>query len=203
MAARRNKLVAPSATPTADPFYAGRIRIKTIEYALIVAPKALGEIADGPWNKSTKAVDGATSFFDGLANTLAMAEAGSKLAKAVLALSIDGQTDWYLPALDELEICYRNFKPTTDDNSPYGRSGINVSAVPPTYPYAVAEPAQTSNVLFRAGAAEAFDAVYYWSSTQHASFTGTAWYQLFLNGTQDLWHKVISFRARTVRRVPL
>ena len=46
----------------------------------------------------------------------AMAAAGSELAQKVLALDIDGFTDWAIPARDVQELQYRHFKPTTEEN---------------------------------------------------------------------------------------
>jgi hypothetical protein len=114
--------VTPTApgTPFAGGFYAGRINIDGAAFALIVAPKAEGQLKDQPWNKSTKNVDGALSYFDGYKNTLAMADAGSKLARAMLDLRIAGHDDWYLPSLDELEVVYRHLKPTTEENYALG-----------------------------------------------------------------------------------
>jgi len=53
------------------------------------------------------------SFVDGLANTRAMAAAGSELAQRILDLRIAGRDDWYLPALDETERLYRNLHAMT------------------------------------------------------------------------------------------
>lgn len=79
-------------------FYAGHFYIGTDAYALIVAPKAEGEIKAMPWNSSPESVTGATSYCDGLANTKAMAKAGSALAKKILKLKIGGYADWHLPS---------------------------------------------------------------------------------------------------------
>lgn len=79
-------------------FYAGRFYIGADAYALIVAPKAEGEIKAMSWNSSLKSVAGATSYCDGLANTKAMAKAGSALAKKMLKLKIGGYGDWHLPS---------------------------------------------------------------------------------------------------------
>lgn len=183
--------------------YAGKINVAGVEYGIVLAPKDEGETEDSIWIARYKDVPGALSPCDGLANSRAMADAGSKLATKILALSIGGHTDWYLPAMDELEICYRAFKPTADENSLYARSGINVSAVPPTYPYTRELPAQTTHELFRADGAAAFDAVAYWSSTQHASNSHGAWYQGFRNGGQGYAVKGNDCRARAVRRFRL
>ncbi len=180
-------------------FYAGRIRQADGEYALIVAPKLDGE-HEGPWGK-VKRLAGAMSFFDGRTNTIAMAEAGSKLAKWALGLSIGGCTDWYLPSRDELELCYRNLKPGTEENWCY--RGDNPSSVPVGCSYFPDSPAQTEAVAFKAGGDEAFAEVWYWSSTQAAGDDAYAWFQYFYDGFQHDLHEGSDCRARAVRRVKI
>jgi len=191
-----------AAAPLEGGFYAGRILVAGILYALIVSPKAEGERKAGVWSKSYDSVD-ALSWNDGQANTAAMAESGSALAKWAQGLRIGGYSDWYIPSQDELEICYRCLKPTAEPNYLWSRSGINVSAVPPTYPYAANSPTQTEHELFRAGGAEAFADEIYWSSTQHASSSTYAWYQVFGLGGQGGWRKDNHIRARVVRRLAI
>jgi hypothetical protein len=203
MNAQTIDLPPTAAAPLEGGFYAGRILIAGILYALIVAPKAEGEHKPGVWSKSEKSVPGALSWNDGVANTAAMAEAGSALAKWAQCLKIGGFSDWYLPSLDELELCYRYLKPTTEPNYLWSRSGINVSAVPPTYPYVADFPAQTAHELFRAGGSEAFVDDVYWSSTQHASGGTYAWGQDFSRGGQYGWDKGDHIRARAVRRLAI
>jgi len=184
-------------------FYAGRIYVGEQPFALIVAPKTEGEHDETKWIAEYKDVPGSLSYFDGLANTKAMAEAGSKLAKWALDLRIGGLDDWYLPAQDEMEIIYRNLKPTAQPNSCYARSGINLSAITPTRPYTPDFPLQTPAEAFRAGGEQAFEAEWYWSSTQHASASVNSWYQDFINGYQDDHGKSAELRARAVRRLPI
>jgi len=184
-------------------FYAGRIRIGDQVFALIVAPKAEGERDEIPWNENEERVTGALAYDDGYANTLAMAEAGSEFAQWARSLRIGGFDDWYLPSQDEMEVCYRNLKPTTRANYCYARSGINLAAVEPTRPYTPEHPVQTSADLFQEGGAEAFAAEWYWSSTQRASASDYAWHQDFTNGYQLGSHKSYAGRARAVRRLPL
>ncbi len=183
--------------------YAGRIFIGDKPFSLIVAPKAEGEHKPAIWIQGSKEVPCASSYNDGLANTQAMAEAGSKLAKWALGLEIGGENDWYLPSQEELEVIYRNLKPTTDKNSLFARSGINLSAFEPTRPYTPDFPNQTLAEAFQDGGAESFNSNWYWSSTQHASDSGFAWFQYFLNGYQGDGSKSFEGRARAVRRLPI
>lgn len=94
-------------TPFAGGFYAGRLLVAGVAYALIVAPRGEGEHDEASLSESLADVPGARSFFDGAANTAALAEAGSELAKWAQDLRIGGLMDWYLPSRDELEILYR------------------------------------------------------------------------------------------------
>ncbi len=182
-------------------FYAGRIRIEGQVFALIVAPRALGEVSGNKWINRDKDAPSAASYFDGLANTKAMADAGSELAKWAQDLRIGDADDWYLPAQDELEIMYRNLKPSTRENYCWARSGINLSAVEPARPYTPAIPTQTLAEAFQTGGDEAFSEGWYWSSTQHASYSDYAWYQDFSTGTQGSISKSSELPARVVRRL--
>jgi hypothetical protein len=188
--------------PFAGGFITARIRIGDDVYALIVAPKKDGEHEDESWSKNKKSVAGAASFFDGLANTEAMAAAGSPLAKWARDLRIGGFDDWYLPSRDELEILYRALKPTKNENYVW-RNGDNPSSVPPGYPYTEDSPAQTAASAFQKGGAEAFEATWYWTSTQSAGYESYAWCQSFSDGYQDYGHKGNVLRARAVRRVKI
>jgi hypothetical protein len=177
-------------------FFAGLIRSAGQIFALIVAPKAEGETT-GEWGKYESI--SATSYDDGAANTDAMAAAGSPIATQVKSLVIAGRADWYIPAQDEMEIIYRNLKPTAETNTTWARSGINLSAIEPTRPYTPELPAQTTASAFAEGSAEAFEAEWYWSSTQYSA--NYAWLQNFADGHQDLNDKDYEGRVRAVRRL--
>jgi len=189
-------------TPMPGGFFAGAIMVNGQRRAIIVSPKKLGDL-EGMWHEDEPDVPGAKHYNDGQANTQAMAEAGSELAKHVQALEIDGLNDFYIPSQDELEICHRAFKPTTNQNWRYARSGINLSAVPPTYPYTPELPAQTALEAFKTGGEEAFEEAAYWSSTQHAGYSDNAWYQLFSYGYQHYDVKSAELRVRAVRSQPI
>jgi hypothetical protein len=198
---KEQDITAPTVigTPCEGGFYAGRIIIAGTVYGLVVAPKDGGE-TEGRWLAAGVRVAGADSYCDGLVNSIAMAEAGSELAQWARGLRIGGCDDWYLPSQDELELLYRAFKPTTETNTLYGRSGLNASAVPPTFPYSLELPAQTDVADFAEGGAQAFADEWYWSSTQHAAFGGCAWSQDFGYGNQSSYFKSAKLRARAVRR---
>ena len=50
-----------------DGYYAGRIRVDGVLYAIVVPPKVESEHEPIVWNKGLKRVAGAESFCDGLA----------------------------------------------------------------------------------------------------------------------------------------
>ncbi|MEW6462966.1 MAG: DUF1566 domain-containing protein [Pseudomonadota bacterium] len=197
MTIKQNELPAIG-SPFQGGFFAGLFNINGQLHGLIVAPKATGELDEASWGEYGKDIAGATSVYDGLANTQAMAAEGYPLAKLALELQISGHTDWYLPSRDELEILYRHFKPTTETNYPYGRHGENSSAAPITQHYSAETPAQTGHEAFQEGGDQAFEDSWYWSSTQYSP--NTAWDQHFGGGSQFDGHKDDELRARAVRK---
>jgi hypothetical protein len=189
-------------TPFAGGFYAGRLLVAGVAYALIVAPRGEGEHEPICWSESDLAIPtGERSFYDGFANTEAMAGAENALAKWARGLRIGGFADWYLPSRDELEILYRAFKPTAEEN--YCWRGDNPSSIPVGYAYRREEPAQTAVEIFRDGKDEAFEDTWYWSSTQDAGNEAYAWGQYFDYGDQYDHHKDLELRARAVRRLKI
>lgn len=186
--------------PFAGGFFAGRMRIGADVYALIVAPKADGE-TELRWDQGFKDVPQACSFGDGASNTCAMSEAGIHMAKWAQALSIGGHVDWYIPSLDELELIYRNLKPTSADNWCYLRSGMNQNSEPVGLPYTKDFPKQTEVEAFRKGGAQALEERSYWASTQYCS--GDAWNHDGVCGSQLHSPKNDEEFVRAVRRVKL
>lgn len=188
-------------------YYAGNIKIGQQEYALVVAPATQGGQSSTTlqWKTSNTATAGTESVNDGLANTNAMIAAGASIhpaAQFCSGLNINGYQDWYLPAKDELEICYRALKPDTSDNNTSSGSGVNTSAVPPTTAYTSGNPAQTSLAIFRSGGSEAFMVGNgYRTSTQGSS--DSSWIQNFSRGYQFHTYKNSQYWVRAVRRVAL
>ncbi|MHC8342474.1 DUF1566 domain-containing protein [Pseudomonas sp. RT6P73] len=152
---------------------------------------------EGEWGKYGEKIEGADSFTNSRANTEAMAAAGSKLAQQVLALDISGFTDWAIPARDVQELQYRHFKPTTEANWEYSRSGDNPNSEPVGLLHTEESPAQTTLAAFQAGGAEAFKDTWYWSSSQRSA--DTAFTMDFGVGFQTSFGKDDELRVRPVR----
>ncbi|WP_265532546.1 DUF1566 domain-containing protein [Pseudomonas saponiphila] len=151
----------------------------------------------GKWGEYGEKIEGADSFTDSLANTKAMAAAGSELATKVLALDIGGFTDWSIPARDVQELQYRHFKPTTEENWAARRDGDNPNSVPISQIYSEKSPLQTVHSDFQEGGAEAFRDTWYWSSSQRSA--DTAFGMPFDVGLQYYHAKDLELRVRPVR----
>src|SRR3989304_426966 len=103
------RLIVPAiGAACAGGFCLGHVFVDALPYAIIVAPKAEGRQDVIAWNKSLKRVDGALSYFDGLANTRAMAAAGSELAKWAQGLRLGGVNDWHTPSRQDLLVVRGN-----------------------------------------------------------------------------------------------
>lgn len=178
--------------PLEGGFFAGYINSNGALFAIVAAPKSL-EIS-GVWGERGALIEGADSFHDGAANTAAMAAAGCKIATQVQS------GGWYIPSRDELELLYRAFKPTTEENYK-SRDGDNPSSSPVGYPYTEGLPAQTAVADFKKGESEVFEDAWYWSSTQYSATS--AWIQNFDDGSQLSYDKTSEGHVRPVRRIQI
>jgi len=189
-------------------FFAGQISTagnSIADYNLVVGPVASAQSALA-WKDSTSATPGADSVINGPQNTADMVADGSATvypcAHFCNDLVIGGFSDWYMPAKNELEVCYYNLKPSTDSNNT--SSGINANAVPARASnYTAGNPAQTSAADFKTTGTEDFaispQQGAYWSSTE-ASAT-KAWRQYFFYGNQVDYNKMDTIKVRAIRRV--
>lgn len=178
-------------------YFAGMFMLNGEEYGLIVSPKKQGEFYNMEWGGYRLDVN-ASSHIDGFTNTVAMADAGNDTAQQILRMQINSFDDWYIPARDELEIIYRNLKPTNETNLASFRDGENPSSKPPGYPYTAATPTQTEVKAFQLAGGQAMEAGVYWSSTQSSVYA--AWSQNFKDGFHHTYHKIGMNNVRAVRR---
>jgi hypothetical protein len=184
-------------------FFAGQIDQSGTIYNLVIGPVSTAQNSSKQWKNANTATAGATSVINGPQNTADMVADGNSTvypaAHFCNDLVIGGQTDWYMPAKNELEVCYYNLKPSTTSNNT--SSGINPNAVPARGSnYTSGTPAQTSAAAFKDTGAEDFSLVSYWSSSE---FNDTdAWVQGFSNGYQNSGvGKTNNYAVRAVRRV--
>lgn len=191
-------------------YYTGKIGIDGKIYALVVAPITEGEsLTNLAWKTTDTLTPGTASLNDGWTNTQAMVAAGINLhpaGKFCHDLVINGYDDWYLPSVNELELCYRNLKPTTDQNftaatgSPNGALGYNPASIPIGEPYTTTDPMQTKSSLFKTTAAQAFKSDYYITSTQAGA--SNVFVQFLQRGSQGrAMSKLTTYKVRAMRRV--
>jgi len=160
--------------PFGGGFFGGLHYPAGIRKGLIVGPKALCQAPRALIWGERGVKTGATSLFDGMANTRALGEA-SPAAKFCLDCRAGGEDDWHLPALDQLSVLRANCMPKA------GRI-----------------PEQSIAEVFKEGGPEAFDTDdWYWSSTEWSA--GYAWVQDFGYGNQYDLAKNLTCRVRAVR----
>jgi len=187
-------------------FYAGQIGVSSVAtYNLVIAPASSGQFI-GAWKTSNTTTAGTGSVIDGPANTAAMIAAGAAAHPCGQFCDnavIGGFSDWYMPAKNEMEVCYYNLKPTTATNDT--GSGINANAVPARASnYSAGTPAQTSATAFQSGNAEAFTSSGnpgdYWNSTERDS-TFAFLTRMNRGGQYYDGKSFAGFSVRAVRRV--
>ena len=194
---------------SAGGYYAGgNIIVGSKEYAIIIAPKELGEYNGTiQWKTSNTATSGANSTYDGKANMVAIEAAGLSVhpaAQYCANLNINGFNDWHLPAPDELEVCYRYLKPTTQSNYTDSRplhnavNGTNPNSNPVGSGYTGESPSQTGISDFQDGGSQAFETTGYWTSMDYNS-TAASWFQSFDTGALSTISKTSALLLRAVR----
>ena len=182
-------------------FFAGQISTAgngIADYNLVVGPAATAQASGKQWKTSNTSTTGTSSVIDGPTNSANMNNASHPAAQFCEGVSVGGFSDWYMPAKNELEVCYYNLKPNTTANNT--SSGINANAVPARASnYSSGTPARTSVTDFQSANSESFLIGEYWSSTENSSTL--AWLQSFDSGLQLNYSKGYSAQVRAIRRV--
>jgi len=186
-------------------FFAGQISTAgngIADYNLVIGSLSTAETKN-QWKVVNTATAGADSDINGPQNTADIVADGNSTvypcAHFCNDLTTGGFSDWYMPAKNELEVCYYHLKPTTTTNAT--NRGSNPNAVPARASnYTSGNPAQTLSAAFQSGGAQAFAVDFvYWSSTE--SSDSQARVEYFEQGYQSGRNKFNSFRVRAVRRV--
>jgi hypothetical protein len=157
-------------------YFVDKITVNGERFALIVAPKSEGEKMDLEYKKTKRDIaDDTDTEDDGFHNSCLINDVNHPAAQFCRTLRIAGHDDWYLPSRDELMIIWMALGP-------------NRKKTPDA---------------FKADAPEAFETTWYWSSTEHASYSGFAWFVGFYGGYQFYNLKHYGFGVRAVRRLKL
>ena len=205
--AASNSITTPAPLAIGDAYeggyYAGQISTagnSIADYNLVVGPVASAQ-STLEWKNARTATAGADSVINGPQNTADIVADGNSTVYPAghfcNNLVVGGFSDWYMPAYNEIEICYYNLKPTTTANDT--GFGINANAVPARASnYTSGTPAQTSATIFQTGNSQAFSGEYF-SSTESTSTK--SWSLFFNSGKFYSDYKNISRPVRAVRRV--
>jgi hypothetical protein len=197
-------------------YYAGQISTAgngIADYNLVIGPYSTAKSVKA-WatsdNYGANFVNaaGTTSDINGPSNTTAAynldgLNGGSGIVNypaAVWAkgLSVGGYSDWYLPAFNELEVCFYNLKASSVNNDT--NTGINPNSVPKrSSNHTTGTPSQTSAASFQTGGSEAFNNGYFYSSTQANRYRAKMIY--FNTGFYTTGYKTSGQHVRAVRRV--
>lgn len=181
---------------------------------LIVSPKATGYYpSTGGTGKQYTPATGATSTFNGATNTSYLVSVGSGFAANFCDdLTIGGYTDWYLPALYELEILYYNLRPIPAISGTYNSllNGGNPYSVTYSGNYSETNPGQTILTAFQNAGSEALNEQRFWSSTYDtvnalpksivfngSGFVNAGGLQMSINSNNT------DIGTRAIRRVPI
>ncbi len=193
-------------------YFAGVIRVKDSAFLVLASPKST-EHKRLRWKLQRSSTPGIRRVNDGWANTNTMNDSAHPAAQYCRSLTVGRHTDLYLPSRDELELCYRVFKPTARVNDTYDAgtfpgnlrlaNGANPGSIPTGAAYTETNPAQTIVTAFQTGGIEAFAPDWYWTSTESSSSTNFSLVQYFSDGDQTWFNKTGVSRVRVVRRVPI
>jgi hypothetical protein len=183
-------------------YYAGQISTAgngVADYNLVIGPVASAR-SNKSWGGMDINVPGAASVINGPANSTALNSPTYPAAEFCEAVTAGGFTDWYMPAINEMDVCYFGLKPSTANNSTSW--GINANSVPKRNSnYTTGTPSQTSATLFQTGGAQAFLTPSYWSSTQYSARDGWGIYMTTGRQVNYGYYKNGSANVNAIRRI--
>jgi hypothetical protein len=194
-------------------FYVGQISTTADGVAthnLVISDKAEGEILGKKWGPAP-ANTYVSGVIDGPTQSAYLASIGTTYEAATFCetLTSGGYSDWYLPALYELEVLYYFLKPVDSSTSPNSTFyGANPYAVDPEFiniNYTSGRPLGRPPTIFQLGGSQALTEGRYWVCSENPtdpSYTGR--YISFFNGAVGgtLKNTTTSY-TRAIRRVPV
>lgn len=182
-------------------YFAGQISTAgngIADYNLVVGP--LSSASTSSSFRNTNTGTDPTSLIDGPTNSTTMNDGLHPAVTFCKALTVGGFTDWYSPALNEIDVIYFNLKPTTASNQT--SYGINANSVPKrTSNYTAGNPAQTTATDFQSGGTQAYANSYNWCST--GVNTQFAYQKGFSTGDNFGQYKTSGGNIRAIRRIPV
>lgn len=193
-------------------YYAGRINVDGVRYAIVLASKQAGGVATGlRWKTSNTTTPNTDSTYNCKANMAGAVAAGINnhpAFKFCYEYRGGGYDDWLLPSIDVVEVIYRNLKPTTKSNTvtssggPHGATGRNPNSIPFGISYSLSNPSQTPLAIFKSGGSESiYDSSSYWMWSSTQRLASNAWTQRSDDGNQATFDKTYIRYVRPVRLV--
>lgn len=207
------KILAVTLPNIGDPdeggFFAGVIVDEGVQYKLILAPRTSQTTAQF---KTTTTADPVNSMINGPANCAALNDANHPSIQYCLSYTGGGFNDWYLPAANEVELIYRNFKPTATLNATGPRAaatgtgdlGVNPDTVPAGVAYTTTVPGITTVPAYLPGGGESFPGATFMQTSTVSPGSPTTVNGIASNdGTWAARNKTGNLNVRPVRRVPI
>ena len=190
--------------------FAGINRIGNSVYAVVISPEWTETAL--PCKIEWSSTPNTQSVNDGLSNTLAMGSIPHLAAQHCLGLVVDGCNDFYLPAMSELELCYRNLKSDASENyvtsgnrigKPlHNANGTNLFSVPTGKPYTLTDPTQTIVTAFVNRNTYSVDQFqWHWTSTESVTKPSCSIALSLIGGTHTWDFKDRVHKVRAVRRI--
>ena len=191
--------------------FAGFNRIGNTVYSLIVAPKHTETIAS--LKTSYPATLNTTSVIDGKTNSQAMNGPEHPAVHYISSLNTNGYNDWYLPSHNELELAYRNLKPsstisrssfTSIQSAIFEENGRNTTSIPTGAQYNAHNPVQTIVHHCLENNKESFGLSYYFRTSTLAPRSSTwSLVRCFANGDIEPRQNTSKSAIRPFRREPV
>ncbi len=183
--------------------FVGINRIQTRSYAIFVSPA--NTVIRASQKTSLTHTPNTQSVVDGYSNTQSMFDLDHPAAYYCATLSVNGFGDFYLPSMNELNLCFNALNPGSrvdyhkDKNMNVLQLRIeNNSSIPVGSSYTLLNPLPTEMIV---NSEFKFNPRWYWSSTEVSTHNNGSLIRHFFNGLQNRSIKTsVRYSVRAVRR---